>query len=177
MSADLHPTVLWAQRSDNVLLTIPLQDATNVSINLSNNTFTFSCVSEGKSYRATIPLFADVVTEESSHVIRPRQIELKIKKSDVNADAWPRLTKEKVKISYIQIDWNRWKDDDDDGKDLGDFGMGGGGMSGLGGMDFDMIEKLSAAGGVPEFGSARGQEAKGIPNDLVEDEDMPPLED
>lgn len=188
MSTDLHPSILWAQRADCILLTISIQDAVNVSINLRDHTLNFSGESEGKSYKAMIPLYKEVIPEESSHVVRPRQIELKIKKSDVDAEFWPRLTKEKTKSSFIQIDWNRWKDEDEDTakEDLGDFGlggpMGGGGFGsmmggGAGGLDMDMLSKLSAGGGLPGFGSARGQEAKGIPDDLVEDEEMPPLED
>lgn len=184
MSVPLHPPVSWAQRNDVVLITIPLQDATDVKISLTDN-FTFSATSDAKQYACTIPLFDKVVPEESSHVVRPRQIELKIRKLSTDKEYWPRLTKEKVKSTYIQIDWNKWKDEDEGAEggnadDLGDFGMGGG-------LDMQqMLAQLGGAGGgaggfgggaaVPGFGSARGQTEKGIPEHL-EDEEMPPLED
>ena len=192
----VHPPINWAQRNDVVLITIPLQDATDVQIALTEN-FTFSATSAGKSYSCTVPLFDKVVPEESSHVIRPRQIELKIRKADTEKEYWPRLTKEKSKSAYIQIDWNKWKDEDEveggsAGEDLGDFGMGGGGMGGMGGMDMQqMLAQLGGAGGMgamggmpgmpgmsgmPDFGSAAGQKEthEGAP---AEDEEMPPLED
>ena len=180
----LHPTVLWAQRPELVLITIPLQDATNVKINVQGDVLTFSATSAGKDYSCNLTLFGAVVTEESSNVTRPRQIELKLQKKEASKEYWPRLTQAKSKSSYIQIDWNRWKDEDDDNKekeDLGDFGgmggfdmqqmlagMGGAGGAGLGGAglgDFD---------GAPKFGSAAGQ---GHHGEAPEDEEMPPLED
>lgn len=177
----LHAPINWAQRNDVVLVTIPIQDATDVKISLTD-VFSFSCTSSGKQYTAEFSLFDKVVPEESSHVVRPRQIELKIRKADVEKEYWPRITKDKVKSQYIQIDWNKWKDEDDEGAaaqpdDLGDFGMGGGG--GMGGMDMQaMLAQLGGGGaGLGDFGSAAGQQAMD-PSvlDNVEDEDMPPLE-
>eukprot|EP00331_Platyophrya_macrostoma_P011923 CAMPEP_0176410178 /NCGR_PEP_ID=MMETSP0127-20121128/2914_1 /TAXON_ID=938130 /ORGANISM="Platyophrya macrostoma, Strain WH" /LENGTH=183 /DNA_ID=CAMNT_0017789649 /DNA_START=60 /DNA_END=607 /DNA_ORIENTATION=+ len=180
----LHPPVNWAQRKDVILVTIPLQDASDVQISLgSGDVFSLSATSAGKNFECKLSLFEKVVPEESTHVVRPRQIELKIKKANVDADYWPRLTKEKVKSSFIQIDWNKWKDEDETaestsagggGDDLGDFGMGGldmqqmlaqlGGGAGAGGL-----------GGAPGFGSARGQEALSKEAvDNAEDEEMPP---
>lgn len=181
----LHPPINWAQRNDVVLVTIPIQDATDVKISLTD-VFSFSCTSSGKQYNAEFPLFDKVVPEESSNVVRPRQIELKIRKADAEKEYWPRLTKDKVKSQYIQIDWNKWKDEDDEGgtatDDLGDFGQGGGagGMGGMGGLDMQqMLAQLGGggAGGLGGFGSAAGQEAMDpAVLDNVEDEDMPPLE-
>lgn len=179
MAQQLHAPINWAQRNDLLLLTIPVQDATNVQVTLTS-TFKFSATSDGKHYTCDITLFDEVVPEESSHVVRPRQIEFKIRKAATDKEYWPRLTKEKVKSQYIQIDWNKWKDEDEGApEDLGDFGMGGGG--GMGGLDMQqMLAQLGGGagglGGAPAFGSAAGQEFDTGAVDAAEDEDMPPLE-
>ena len=36
-----------------------------------------------------------------------------LQKKDKNQPYWPRLTKENKKSQYIQIDWNKWIDEDD----------------------------------------------------------------
>jgi hypothetical protein len=180
----LHPTVLWAQRPELLLITIPLQDATDVAIKVNGDQLSFSASSAGKTYSCSLTLFAAIVSEESSNITRPRQIELKLQKKEASKEYWPRLTQAKAKSSYIQIDWNRWKDEDDDGaknEDLGDFG--GGGMGG-----FDMQQMLAQMGGgggmggamgdfdaAPKFGSAAGQQTSD-PSSKEEDEDMPALE-
>ena len=35
-------------------------------------------------------------------------------KSDTNKPYWPRLTKENKKTQYIQIDWDKWIDDEEE---------------------------------------------------------------
>ena len=175
MSVPLHPPLCWAQRSDTVLITIPLQDCKNVSIKFTTS-LSFTATSGGKEYECNLPLFDAVVPEESSSVTRPRQVEIKLQKKSGTGEYWPRLTKEKSKSQHIQMDWNRWKDEDDTkagaADDLGDFGMGGGG-GGMGGMDMQKLMAQMGGGGggmdMPDFGSA------GKLPDLPED-DMPPLE-
>jgi hypothetical protein len=170
----LHPPILWAQRCDVVLITIPLQDATDVSLS-TQQTFTFEATSDNKRFSCAFRLFAEVVPEESSRTVRPRQIEIKLRKKDSSAPYWPRLTEDKGKSPFIQIDWNKWKDEDEGGdgsaEDFGDFGAGG-----LPDMQ-QLMGQLGAGGSdVPAFGSAKGQQEMNIPEN-VEDEDMPPLEE
>jgi hypothetical protein len=78
-----------------------------------------------------------------------------LRKKDVELEFWPRLTREKVKNTYIKTDFSKWVDEDEqDGEgtkledDMGDTGdMGGmGGMPGMGGfggagggMDFEKV--------------------------------------
>lgn len=199
----LHPILQWAQRPDLVLITVPLQDATNVTVTIKD-TLSIEFESEGKKYAASLTLFDEVVPEESSHVVQPRKIELKLQKKNTDAEYWPRLTKEKVKNSNIQIDWNRWVDEDEvkEGENLGDFGMGGGmpgmggmgggmpgmggmggGMGGMGGMDMQqLLAQMGGMGGM-DFGGAAGQEhmdedaLAGGYGEEKEEEEMPPLED
>ena len=124
----LHAPLQWAQRSGVVLVTVGLQDASNVVLRLVADTLSLSCSSEGKVYTCETLLFAAVSAEESSFVARPRHIEIRIQKKD--SGWWTRLTKDKGKNAHITLDWTRWQDEDDiddnDGDlgDIGDFGMG-----------------------------------------------------
>ena len=60
--------------------------------------------------------------EESRWNTKGRNIILNIAKANIDAEYWPRLTKEKVKNTHIQADWAKWVDEDeeDEAKPLGD---------------------------------------------------------
>ncbi len=50
------------------------------------------------------------VTIQSSKItIGERSIVLVLAKKDTNGDFWSRLTKDKSKLSYLKVDWNKWK--------------------------------------------------------------------
>lgn len=204
-SAALVPPISWAQRPEYVLITIPLQDTTDVKIEIKEEgaALYFACnAPEGKHYEYTLRFYGAISSEESQHVVRPRQIELKLRKkfrvsleeAEDDEVEWPRLTKEKAKYPNITIDWGKWKDADDDNEgaadDLGDFGLGGGGVGGdaMDGQYSEMLSQLMQAQGqrdaeesaglapgtIPAFGSAQGQTAMAEDGD---DDDMPPLEE
>lgn len=203
MTVALYPLLLWAQRTDCILLTVALQDATNVHIELPDNgaSFQFACdTPDGRHYACSFALYKAVSTEESHHAVRPRQIELKLKKrsavlSTVSGEeeaadeaCWPRLTKERPNKN-IQVDWSQWKDADEEAEgamdDLGNFGLGGD----LG--DDEMTQKMMQQfmvrderngaeeglgvepGTIPSFASAAGQQP--MPENACDD--MPPLEE
>ncbi|GET92110.1 hypothetical protein, conserved [Leishmania tarentolae] len=203
-NTSLVPPISWAQRPEYVLITIPLQDTTGVNVEIKNEgrELHFACSApEQKQYAYTIQFYGAISSEESQHVVRPRQIELRLRKKftmsleDANDDEveWPRLTKEKVKCPNITIDWSKWKDENDDecaSDDLGDFGLGGGDE--VDGKYSEMLSQLMQAQGkrdaeesaglppgtIPEFGSAQGQgAADGASAEAGDDDaDMPPLE-
>ena len=197
----LHPPLAWAQRSDAILITIAVQDAQDVKLSVQDNVFELSCVSgDKKSYACKFPLFDEVVPEESTTVNRARQIEIKLKKKNEEAEYWPRIQKDKVKNQHIQIDWNRWKDEDEEATaDDGDFGQGGGalggmggaggGMGGMGGMDMQaLMAQMGGMGGMGGMegmmggmGGGGGEGEEGMDSDDEEgaepQDEMPPLED
>lgn len=177
-----HPPVCWAQRKDVVLLTVPLQDAEGVSLVVTDK-LSLQCTVADKLYKCEIPLFDEVVAEESSHVVRPRQIEIKLQKKKKGGEFWPRLTKDKTKNSCIQVDWQRWKDEDDTGAaaedDLGEFGQ----SADVQRMIAEMSEKAkdpSAAKATPgdPVGATdpHAHHAHGE-KDADSDDEMPPLEE
>lgn len=201
-SGALAPPISWAQRPEYVLLTVALQDTTDVKLEMKEEgkVLYFTCnAPEDKHYEFTLHFYAPISPEESQHVVRPRQIELKLKKkfrksleeAEEDEVEWPRLTEEKTKHPNITIDWSRWKDQDDDdtaADDLGDFGLGGGGGDAMDGEYSEMLSQLMQAqgqkaaeeyaglptGSIPPFGSAAGQKGSEV---AAEEDDMPPLEE
>ncbi|KAG5468107.1 hypothetical protein LSCM1_02078 [Leishmania martiniquensis] len=199
-SGPLVPPISWAQRPDYVLVTIPLQDTTGVSVEVKDEgkALHFACSApEGKQYACTIRFYGAICSEESQHVVRPRQIELKLRKKftnsleNANDDEleWPRLTEEKAKYPNITIDWSKWKDeygDEGAADDLGDFGLGGSDV--MDGQYSEMLSQLmqaqgqrdaEEAAGLPGFGSAKGQDLAHSASAAAGDDDgdMPPLEE
>lgn len=175
----LHTPLQWAQRPATILITVPVSDAKDVVIKSLSDVLEISLKSGEKVFSSKTALFAEIIPEESSHVVRERAIEIKLQKKNQTSEYWPRLTKDKVKNSHITIDWGRWKDEDElNGKDdVGDFGndggMGGmGGAGGMGGMDMQsLLAQMGGMGGgagVPDFGGGKAD------SDDEEDESAPP---
>lgn len=188
------------------MLTVALQDCIDVKVLLkeNGNLLHFSCrtLKEDLYYECDLELFRPVVPEESQHAVKPRQVELKLKKALGEASAtgkategpseeeieWPRLTKEKKKNPCIQVDWAHWVQEDEseeeerDLKELGDFGMSEQDLvSTLSMKDAgrkDAAEKMNIDESLlPKFGCAAGQQP--IPDEVIMSavDDMPPLED
>ena len=64
----LHPNVLWAQRSDTILLTVSLNDIRDETFSLEENVFEFSGVgeAEGRLYKARIEFYEDILPQVTS---------------------------------------------------------------------------------------------------------------
>lgn len=169
----LFPPIKWAQREDCVLVTIPLTDArpldtTRPAVVVSEGvSLDVRCVAQDKQYQANLPLFASVVTEQSSCAIRPRQIEIRLHKSEAGV-SWPRLTQSKN--SRIEVDWARWKDEDDGKEDeIDDFGLG------------DILRSGIGHPNIGDFGTSQATDTAAVAHapqaqDEDDDDDMPPLE-
>eukprot|EP01060_Flectonema_neradi_P001165 TRINITY_DN1069_c0_g6_i1.p1 TRINITY_DN1069_c0_g6~~TRINITY_DN1069_c0_g6_i1.p1 ORF type:complete len:194 (+),score=63.80 TRINITY_DN1069_c0_g6_i1:63-644(+) len=186
------PPVLWAERPDVVLVTFQVQDASDVDIKLLEKSIDFKCKSDGKEYATTLELKGELIPEESTQAVKPRQIEMKLKKKDEEGGYWDGLTSKKQ--SHVKVDWTRWVDEDEanGAGDLGDFGAGGmpgmGGMGGMGGMESlmgGMGGMNLGGGGDPEQiqqmlanmgGEGMGADAGPAEGDDEDDEDMPTLE-
>ncbi|EAN77687.1 hypothetical protein, conserved [Trypanosoma brucei brucei TREU927] len=130
----IFPNILWAQRAELVLITIPLQDATNVVVEIKEGrVLHFEAEAGGEKYRCDVELFREVVSEESRHAAQPRQIDIQLRKKApltesgeeefAQSRSWLRLTRDKSKNSHIQVDWSRWRDEDEDEDETGGLGM------------------------------------------------------
>lgn len=120
------PEVLWAQRSSaddaskNLLfITINIPDCTNPKLELTENSLEFSALSKyhsenGIKYHLHIDFYKPIDTEASEKkVANGRNYFLLLRKKDLDAEYWPRLTKEKLKYHYIKTDFDKWVDEDE----------------------------------------------------------------
>jgi prostaglandin-E synthase len=121
-----HPPVKWAQRKDQLLLTIDVSDVENSKIEITESGLSFS--GRGGS-------------DKRDYQVLPRAIYFHIKKKE-EGPFWPRLLKNAQKHPFIRTDFNQWVDEDEqDGSignrpDFGDMGDFGGFP---GGQNFDMM--------------------------------------
>jgi hypothetical protein len=110
--------VKWAQHKKLVFLTL---EAKNLSEEGRAITLTpeGSLHFEGKNkvtnahYKLDLNLFGEVLVETTKWKVTDFSVQFSIaKKSDTEA-FWPRLTKEKVKLNFVTVDWARWVDEDE----------------------------------------------------------------
>lgn len=175
------PIVLWAQRADQLLLTIEIEDCKNPTINLEKDRLHFKGKSdsiqsghEHKEYEVTLDFHCPIKVDDSKHVVKARGIEFTIIKEE--AKWWPRLLKDSTKRHWLKIDFPKWKDEDDSEDEMmGGAGMGGmGGGFGAGGADFgDFMQQF---GGMAGAGGGPGEEddEEGDESDDDDTEQAPP---
>jgi len=156
-SQTLHPPVVWAQRKDQVFLSVDLQDVKNENIKLEPTKLSFFGKSGTKQYSFEIEFLKEIDPAKSKYVVRPRSIEFVLIKKDLSY--WERILKEqpKTKLNWLKVDWNKWKDEDEVAEDDGGFDMGGMG-------NFDM----------GQFG---GGQSGGDMNSDSDEEEIPGLEE
>lgn len=104
-----------------------------------------------KQWACKINFYHEIVPEQTKQMpYTGRDLLLIIRKKELKAEYWPRLTKEPLNRNWIKTDFTRWADEDEQEEapveedDMA--GMGGmPGMPGMGGM-----------GGMPGMGGAGG---------------------
>lgn len=168
MSACLLPTVLWAQRSDTLFVTINLPDVEKDSaeINLTDTNLSFKGKSEGKDYALELEFVKehggiDAKAEESKYAIKPRSIQFHLVKKEEGS--WGRLLENKqLQKTNVKVDFNKWVDSDEEEEGFNTQGMDdlGGGMGGMppgmGGMPPGMGGMPPGMGGMPGMGGPGG---------------------
>ncbi|KAI8056929.1 prostaglandin E synthase 3-like protein [Syncephalis plumigaleata] len=157
-----HPEVLWAQRTETLLVTINLRDIKNEKVTLESNRLTFSGESDGTEYAFDIELYDEVVPEESKQAKTGMNLHMIIKKKVDDQPYWPRLQKEKIKLPYLRTDFSRWVDEDEQHEQA----AGEGGMQGFPGMEGMDFSQFQGAGGDMDFNAMMGGGA-----DFEEEED------
>jgi len=139
----LPPPAMWAQRKNLVSLTLNLEDckAPVITVEPTKVYFKGTGGPDKKLHEVTIELFNEIDTEESKYSVRDRSIEFFLKKKE-EGPYWPSLMKDKKKVHWLKIDFNRWRDEDDsepeDGgepeQDLDEMMRRMGGLNGPGGQ-------------------------------------------
>lgn len=174
---------------------------------LTDTELKFDGTANGKPYTVSIEFFKPVNADGSTYNVLPRSVQMHILKKDQEEEEfWPRLLKDKtLEKNQVQIDWDRYVDEDDEeeqgGFDMsnmaGGMGMGGGGMmpgmegmmggmggaGGMGGMDMEALMKqmgeMGDAGGMPGMDDDDGEGGDDDDGDDDGDDldDLPDLEE
>ncbi|KAG7816886.1 hypothetical protein KL942_003896 [Ogataea angusta] len=110
-------------------LTINVADVEKPEITLTATELKFEGTSGGQHYKLDIEFYDEVDEKKSKYQITGSHVFFVLYKKKLNAEFWPRLTKQKVKQHYIKTDFDKWVDEDEqDEKDddlqnpMGDLG-------------------------------------------------------
>jgi prostaglandin-E synthase len=123
------PRVLWAQQRDNVLLTIAVPDIEKVDVKFEEDSVSFqghagsSSPNDKLVYAVKINLYEKIDPATSKYEnIGQKFWRLLLQKKDPKATFWPRLTKEKTRLHWLQTDFDHWKDGDESDEEKPGFG-------------------------------------------------------
>ncbi|WJX71167.1 prostaglandin-E synthase [Trifolium repens] len=146
-----HPTVKWAQRSDELYLTVDLPDAQDVKVKLEpEGKFYFSATAGAEKipYEIDIDLFDNIDVNNSKVSPSSRHICYLVKKAEDKW--WDRLLKQGGKSpSFLKVDWDKWVDEDEDN----DQAAKPGSDMDFGDIDFSKLN-MGGGGGDLDFGAA-----------------------
>jgi hypothetical protein len=161
------PSFKWAEDAERIFLTIELQSATDVSVQIQTSHFTFSAKAgePPHTYSLDFELPKNTDAGKSTWSVKGRQVEVVLVKAEADQGYWHSLLKDKNQYKgRVKIDWDLWRDEDEEKALPDDFGgMGMPGMGGMGGMNFG---DLGGAGG--------GEDDDAMDSD---DEELPGLVD
>jgi len=114
------PRVLWAQQRETVLLTIAVPDIEKVDVKFEESSVSFhsqQSTTDAKNknvYGLTIDLFEKIDPEACKYEnIGQKYWRILLKKKDSAGKFWPRLTKDKQRLNWLQTDFDHWKDEDE----------------------------------------------------------------
>ncbi|KAI1728315.1 co-chaperone protein daf-41 [Ditylenchus destructor] len=153
-----HPTTLWAQRTDHIYLSIEVEDMKISEMTVNEDSFKIKGTKGDDVYEADLQLYGKLKGNDRRQIATDRRVELVIPK--VTAEWWPRLLKEKTKMPWVKVDFDKWKDEDEENEDAGGFD----------GMDFS---NFAMPGGDKGF----NMNDLSMGDDAEDDEDMGELED
>ena len=111
------PRVLWAQQHETVLLTIAVPDLEKVNVKFDEDAVNFSSQPNAKNqtaYAVKIDLYEKIDPEACKYeIIGQKYWRILLQKKDTSAKFWPRLTKDKQRLHWLQTDFDHWKDEDE----------------------------------------------------------------
>ena len=117
----MEPTIVsvkWTQHKKLIFLILEAKNISIETINISltpEGHLTFFGIDRitGVAYKLDILLFNEVVVDESKWKVTDYCVQFSISKRNKETQFWPRLTKQKEKLKYISVDWERWIDEDE----------------------------------------------------------------
>lgn len=164
----------WAQRQTTIFLRFEILDSKDANVEFVKDKIVLTAnSSDGKTkYRNEFVLFKPIDVESSGFQIKARSIDCLVFKEGHDskknpAGWWPRMTKEKLKIHWLGVDFGRWRDEDDsDDEGPGNFDQ-----------DFDFSKLMNQKGGL------NNKDGDFDPNNInmddldSDDDDIPGVED
>uniref|UniRef100_A0A8C2ZES1 Prostaglandin E synthase 3 n=1 Tax=Cyclopterus lumpus TaxID=8103 RepID=A0A8C2ZES1_CYCLU len=126
---------------DSVFIEFCVADSKDVKVIFDKTKFVFSCIggTDNVKHENEMDLFEAIDENESKHKRTDRSVLVYIRKAQPGKP-WPRLTKEKAKLSWLSVDFNNWKDwEDDSDEEIGNFDQFSNIMNNMGGED-DLAE-------------------------------------
>ena len=124
------PILKWAQRKDKLFITINVVHSKKPTIEIEGKKMKYQGTDGNINYAFDIELYDEIDKENSKYTLDARNIFLKLKKK-TEGPYWPRLTTDKVKYHWIEIDWTYFTEEDEEeeakepnfeGQDFGDMG-------------------------------------------------------
>lgn len=161
-------TAKWAQRADTIFLRFEVLESNDVKVEFTEDSLTFTATNKGAKYSNQIDFFKNINTEDSGYQVKGRSIDCLIYKQDLKDIAfWPRLCKEKKKVFWLSVDFNRWRDEDDS-EDEGNSNFN---------QDFDFSKLMNSQGGMNTMNGEANFDPTNINMDDIDsdDEDLPNL--
>ncbi|CAD8085250.1 unnamed protein product [Paramecium primaurelia] len=119
MQKTINPIVKWAQRKDNIFLTVEARDLKDEKVELTSTSLKFSANAEGVNYAFEINFYAEIIVEDSKWTNYGVNVRFILCKKDQAASYWTRLIKETHKLQFIQVDWTKYIDEDDEAEEGG----------------------------------------------------------
>ncbi|KAM9856102.1 prostaglandin E synthase 3b [Aulostomus maculatus] len=136
----MHPaTAKWYDTRDCVFIEFWVADSKDVKVNFEKTKCVFSCLggSDNIKHENEIDLFEAIDENESTHKRTGRSVLCYLRKAQPGKP-WPRLTKEKAKLSWLSVDFNNWKDwDNDSDEEMGHYDQFSDMMNNMGCDDLD----------------------------------------
>ena len=124
------PILKWAQRKDKLFITINVVHSKKPTIEIEGKKMKYQGTDGNINYAFDIELYDEIDKDNSKYTLDARNIFLKLKKKK-EGPYWPRLTSDKVKYHWIEIDWAYFTEEDEEeeakepnfeGQDFGDMG-------------------------------------------------------
>ena len=170
------PILKWAQRKDKLFITINVVHSKKPTIEIEGKKMKYQGTDGNINYAFDIELYDEIDKENSKYTLDARNIFLKLKKK-TEGPYWPRLTTDKVKYHWIEIDWVYFTEEDEEeeakepnfeGQDFGDMG---GEMDEDDKPDEPQEEKKDETKATEEKKEEKPEEKKADISDLDKDEE------
>jgi hypothetical protein len=110
---------------------VPDVPASNFKLDLQPTGLKFQGRSDTlkKTYTLELAFYAEIDPSESKVNHTARDVEMKLRKKELDDAYWPRLLKDSKKVHFLKTDFDKWVDEDEQNEAAeDDFSNFGGGM-------------------------------------------------